>query len=191
VVFPLVAIATFEAVYGLNQSWSGAVDGPVRGSYANRNHFAGLLELVLPFAAAYPLPLLQRRERGADIPLPAVLKTCLSWTVAATLLFAIMYSLSRMGFISAMVSFLVIGTLGVWTSRVARLFATRTRKLAATGAVVLMVLLLFVFLPPNELIERFAQASTDQDSPDGGWAVERDSHAGSRISGLWLRAGCI
>jgi O-antigen ligase len=166
-VLPLVLIATSEAVIGITQSWSGAADPIIRGTFANRNHFAGLLELGLPFAVAYPLSLLQQRERGMDIGISSLIRICASFAIAATLLVAITFSLSRMGFIAALSSLLVMGIVAVLASRTTTFFASRAAKTGAIAILILGVLVTFVILPPNELIERFAQISSNEESSEG------------------------
>ena len=61
----LVALGTFEALYGLVQYLTGwqRIFGYVKkynleeatGTYINRNHFAGFLEMVIPFGVALVL----------------------------------------------------------------------------------------------------------------------------------------
>ena len=47
---PIIAIASLQAVVGLLQVGMGDAGAAARGGYINRNHFAGLLEMSLPFA---------------------------------------------------------------------------------------------------------------------------------------------
>ena len=59
-VMTLIAIGSFEAAYGLIEYWSGRRHifwitkvvylDDVTGTYVNHNHFAGLMELILPLA---------------------------------------------------------------------------------------------------------------------------------------------
>jgi hypothetical protein len=53
---PVVAIAALEAALGVTQYFGGADFGTGRGTYANHNHFAGFLEMALPFAGALTRP---------------------------------------------------------------------------------------------------------------------------------------
>ena len=58
-VLPIVAIAAFEAAWGLSQSYlQGSPEAT--GTYVNHNHFAGFLEMCLPFAGLYPAAILGR-----------------------------------------------------------------------------------------------------------------------------------
>ena len=57
---PVVAIAALEAALGVAQYFGGVDFGLGRGTYANHNHFAGFLEMALPFAAMYPVAVFRR-----------------------------------------------------------------------------------------------------------------------------------
>ena len=152
-VFPLLLVAGLEAVLGLLQFALGDEGAVADGTYVNRNHFAGLLEMVFPFAVIYPVALLRPgRSRESPSALPA-LKACAVWAVATVILLGIIYSLSRMGFIAALTSLFVMAALGFG----ARLSAKK--KWAAVGMVGILILLSFVILPPDQLIFRFADLS--------------------------------
>ncbi|HXQ26881.1 MAG TPA: O-antigen ligase family protein [Candidatus Acidoferrales bacterium] len=87
------------------------------------NHFAGLLEMILPLAvglAFYHSQSARRRSRGSAVRAalenlnePAILKSLLLLFAATILLVAIVFSFSRMGMISAFVSLVVMGAV-VW-----------------------------------------------------------------------------
>ena len=62
-VWPIVAIGAFEAALGLWQYFGGAGEQVGRGTYVNRDHYAGFLEMALPFAVMYPVALLRRARR--------------------------------------------------------------------------------------------------------------------------------
>src|SRR5206468_325648 len=50
VISPLIVVSLGEAVFGLSQSFAAPGGADAQGTYPIRNHFAGLLEMVLPFA---------------------------------------------------------------------------------------------------------------------------------------------
>ncbi len=72
-IFLILAISCFEALYGLAETYSGSghiwwykkVDysQEVTGTYINRNHFAGLMEMCVLLAAAYVAALSERKEK--------------------------------------------------------------------------------------------------------------------------------
>jgi O-antigen ligase len=73
----IVLIGCFEALYGLAETYSGSGHiwwyqkaghrQEVTGTYINRNHFAGLMEMCLLLAAAYVAALSGRKEKRNDI----------------------------------------------------------------------------------------------------------------------------
>jgi O-antigen ligase len=129
-ILALLGLATFEALYGLFQDLTGWQQifsyrkifnvEEATGTYINRNHFAGFLEMVLPFAlglAHYYFSRgqhrVQRRRRQKRFTLPRSdgQKALLCLLVASTFYVAIFLSRSRMGIIATLVSTLVIAVL--------------------------------------------------------------------------------
>jgi O-antigen ligase len=125
--YALVALGAFEAFYGLVQYLTGwqQIFAYVKkyyledatGTYINRNHFAGLLEMVLPLAVALTLGwasklrlAAQRSEAKARTILSAseLLPLILSLFLAVTIFIALIFSRSRMGIISALASLVAI-----------------------------------------------------------------------------------
>jgi O-antigen ligase len=124
----LVGVGIFEALYGLAQYLAGwqyiwnvprrFYQGSATGTYINHNHFAGLLEMILPFSlclALYHWQSARRRySRGAFRLLmehfgdPEILKSILFLLSALLLLTALIFSFSRMGLISMLVSLALI-----------------------------------------------------------------------------------
>ena len=76
----LVILSTgcFEALYGLIQTYSGSghiwwlkktsYRGDVSGTYINRNHFAGLMVMIMMLAAAYTAGFKDKKKRKQIIP---------------------------------------------------------------------------------------------------------------------------
>lgn len=161
-VLPLVVIGAFEAAIGMFQVVIGWPSGEASGTYTNRDHFAGFLEMVFPIAALYGLAILRRRKTRFDSPALPALAACGLWTVAALLLLAIIYSLSRMGFLAVLCVLFIIAVLSISPRLPSRLW--RWSSLGLIGAVILLVL---IFFPPDRLIERFAAiSSTERVSAD-------------------------
>lgn len=140
--WPILLIAALEAALGIWQHFVGAAAEMQRGTYANRNHFAGLLEMALPFAVMYAAAV-SRRGRNA-------LAACGAWALAGLLFIGIVYSFSRMGFVASLFSLFVMGAL----------LGSSRRRWVAAGLLVAVVLGAFVFLPPDALILRFAQLAS-------------------------------
>lgn len=178
-VWPLLAIGTFEAILGIYQVYGEGSSGMATGTFANHDHYAGLLEMILPFPLVYAVAILQREGKRFESPAPPVLLACPLLAVAAVTLVAIIFTLSRMGFLSALAALLVAG--------VAMLFlrgwhvdyhvpGSWWRRWIPVVTVLLVVIAGFVFLPTDPLIARFsALANADQVSADGRVQIWRNT----------------
>jgi O-antigen ligase len=167
-VYALVSLGVFEALYGLIQYFTGwqQIFAYVKtyyleeatGTYINRNHFAGLLEMILPFAVALALlsaGLLFKNASGEGrafrrIFARAELPSLAFWLFLAILLFAaLVLSRSRMGIISALVSLAAILMLPGTASTRAR---TRT---AVAILFFLGILALIAWIGSDPVMNRF------------------------------------
>ena len=167
-VFALVSLGAFEALYGLIQYLTGwqQIFAYVKkyyleeatGTYINRNHFAGFLEMILPFVIVLALRwtyLLSKNTSGrAGMFRKFVSRTELVSVVfwlflAIVILAALILSRSRMGIISALVSLVAILALA-GTSTVG------PRARAAVAAVFFLgVLGLVVWIGSDPVMSRF------------------------------------
>jgi O-antigen ligase len=152
---PLITIAALEAAIGMSQVFSRWPSGEATGTYTNRDHFAGLLEMLLPVAVLHGLAILRRRKKRFHSPALPAIRACALWSVAALLLLAIVYSLSRMGFLVALFVLFLVAAISIAPRRLSR--AWRWSSLGLLAAIILLVL---IFLPPRQLIERFAAISS-------------------------------
>lgn len=133
----LLIAGCFEAIYGLGETYSGSnhiwwfkklsCHNDVTGTYINRNHLAGFMELGLLLAAAYSAGLsLRKKERKAasdyKLSLRGRLSRCLSgearFNKRTLIVFAgvvmgigLVFSASRGGMISGAGGMLVMGLL--------------------------------------------------------------------------------
>ena len=161
-IWPIVAIGALEAGLGLCQYFGGTGEQVRWGTYANHNHYAGFLEMALPFAVVYPVALLRRARSRGHSPVAPALAACGVWALAGLMFAGIVHSFSRMGFIAALSSLFVMGTLAFGSRQLSWVASSRKRQGGAVGLVAALVLAGFVFLPPDKLILRFAQlVSTD------------------------------
>jgi O-antigen ligase len=162
-IWPIVAIGALEAGLGLIQCFGGAGEQARRGTYANRDHYVGFLEMALPFAVVYPVALWRRARSRWHSPLAPALAACGVWALAGLMLAGIVFSFSRMGFVATLFSLFVMGTLAFGTRQLSWVASSRKRQGGAVGLVAALALAGFVFLPPDKLILRFAQlVSTDE-----------------------------
>jgi len=172
VVFPIMVIAGAQAALGVFQfDWLTPVS-PAHGTYLSGNHFAGLLELSLPFAVVYPIFTIRTRRRS----LGSALLTSASLALAALILLGILFSLSRMGFVASVSSLFVVACLTVAMGTSGR------KRFAAVGIVGGAVIAISLYLIPDPLIYRFDQVVRASDTtPDprlwiwkDTWALARD-----------------
>jgi len=167
-VFALVSLGAFEALYGLIQYLTGwqQIFAYVKkyyleeatGTYINRNHFAGFLEMILPFVIVLALRwtyLLSKNTSGRagtfrKLVSRTELVSVVFWLfLAIVILAALVLSRSRMGIISALVSLVAILALA-GTSTVG------PRARAAVAAVFFIgVLGLVVWIGSDPVMSRF------------------------------------
>ena len=173
-VLPIVTVAVLEAALGIAQSYLSEGNVVAHGTYVNRNHFSGLLELALPFVVVYPLVLLKENRDGARM-IPVLLASG-GWACATVVLVGVLFSLSRMGFVAALSGLAAIGLLSAFdTFSRGPSFSVRNVILTA-AAVVAAVLLGFILLPSDPLIQRFAEVtSTDQITHEGRLLLWRET----------------
>jgi len=167
-VFALVSLGAFEALYGLIQYLTGWQQiftytkkyylEEATGTYINRNHFAGFLEMIIPLAVALALRyadlLFKAAPRGMTAHRKVVSRAEFSslvfWLFLAILLFAALFlSRSRMGIFSALVSLVALLVLaGTASSR------TRT-KMTIVALFFLGVVGLLVWIGTDPVMSRF------------------------------------
>ena len=182
-----------EAILGFIQAANGAADTSAVATFANRDHYAGLLEMVLPFAATIPVAILQRDRSRHSSPAAPAIKACIFLAIAATLLVGIIYSLSRMGFIASLAALFVAGSIafslrGFSTSyEVSANWFRRWSPVAGSGPGGAVG---FIFLPTDPLIARFSDlAKTDEISADTRLQIWRDTTGLIKAFPLRLRTG--
>ena len=167
VVAPVIAVAFIESLVGLGQFYAGvsAAGKTVNGTYVNRNHFAGLLEMALPLALTWAIALWgkssRHNPRGARVALPVSILL----GVAACILAGVMASLSRMGFVATLAGIATV-TSG-W-------LAVRNRETSAKAArwlwvlPVLLPLAIVFFLSSNAMVLRFSDPAEVGEVTGGG-----------------------
>ena len=180
IVWPLLVIAGLEGVLGFFQFYTESSHGIATGTYVNRDHYVGLLEMVLPFAAMYPIAVLNREREGNRHETPAgpALQAGGILVFATLILTGTILSLSRMGFLASLAALFVCGAAAVSLSGGSSVSAIRPawRRSILLAAVTLSVVLGFLFLPTDALVARFADlASLDELSTDTRARIWRDA----------------
>ncbi len=178
-VAPIVGVAWLESVLGLAQFYFmrvGGETGSIAGSYVNRNHFAGLLEMAFPVAVALALSAWRKSADVFGHTLGPALRMALLLTVSACLLAGVVVSQSRMGFVSALAG-AGFAMLLLPLSRDETGQADRGRRNAWRWvAAVALPAVIVVLLPTRELILRFADmASTREVSRDDRVKIWHDT----------------
>jgi O-antigen ligase len=151
-VVPLLALGFVESVFGMIQVSAGWPNAQGTGTYTNRDHFSGMLEMLLPLAVMFGWAILRRLRENFDQSISPALQVGSVWAMATLFLVAIVYSLSRMGFFVAICSLFVTAALSFGPKLPSKNFRTVGLTLLAVGS-----LALFIFLPPDQLVARFAE----------------------------------
>ena len=160
----LMTLGVLEAAYGIFQYLTGwqyiffyrklLYTQEATGTYVNRNHFAGLLEMVLPFLlAGLVLRRWTQENRGRAVWVQIFVSP---WTsrllrdlVPFALIFvALVFSRSRMGLLAAILGLLVVGAIAFLQTR-------RLSMLVLLGLVLAVPLAYSVWIGLNPVIERF------------------------------------
>jgi len=172
-VIPVVVVAWFESVLGLlqframlagNSETSGA-----SGTYVNRDHFAGLLEMAFPLAVLWAIALWRKSkvQGGSSAKMGLVAIGLLG--VGACMLTGIGFSLSRMGFIATLGATVLIS--------VTLLVSRKSQAVRRSGwrwmAAVALPVFLLACLPTKGLLDRFAEMT------------ERNQVASDARTGIW------
>jgi len=167
---PLIAIAAVEAALGLLQNARAA---EVQGTYVNKNHFAGLLEMALPLAAAYAAALIGRRSQA---------KAAAMLSLALLIFAGLVCSLSKMGFAAALAGLLVAGALGIAAK------VQGGRRWLPIAALAALVLFSFVFLPSDAFVANFGGlTSKGQAALEGRGPIWRET---LRLVAAYPAFGC-
>ncbi len=139
----------------MQQFLAGGPQPFAHGTYPVRNHYAGFLEMSLPFAIAFAAAAFRKEYPGGPLSMSAALRAGLGGLAAALIIAGILCSLSRGGLVASIGSMFVMGTLAL-----AVRFAGKKRWPVLLGWGVTVVLA-FAFLAPVQLVLRFSQISSE------------------------------
>jgi O-antigen ligase len=172
-ILPLVLIALVEAAIGVSQYLLSHSISPATGTYVNRNHFAGFLQMLLPFAVVRCCEIGRRSEGFAN-----ALLLCLWFAAAGLLLTGIVFSLSRAAAVSALIS-----------SALVIILLTRVSGRHVSAAIPLIAAALML-LSPMPLITRFTElVATDTSATRMDiWTNSLDVISGSPLFGCGVGA---
>ena len=181
----LIVLGSLEAAYGIVQYLTGYqkifgftkqfyIDDAT-GTYINRNHFAGFLELVIPFAAMMVFYNLQslsahgvperRRLRGGRYSLSLHPPILFYVFIVILLLIAVVFSRSRMGIFSVLASLILMAFLG-------RLGGGRRAWMVITLLVIACSMTYAVWIGLDPVISRFETLTPSAlEDPSGRVAI--------------------
>lgn len=121
----MIAIGSFEALYGFAEQFSGAKNifwnerkfhtNAVTGTFINKNHFSGLLEMIIPVTLGLFMAVSRRHSAGGTFQAKAVDAVSSSGfnrqiilaALIVIMVLAVFFSLSRAGILSAIFSWTV------------------------------------------------------------------------------------
>jgi putative inorganic carbon (hco3(-)) transporter len=167
-IYSLIALGCFEAFYGLFQYLSGWQQiftyvkkydlAEATGTYINRNHYAGLLEMLLPLSLAlafYEYTNVERGQRqararaGRMVTRTGFQRLVLWFSTAVVIFGALVFSRSRMGIIAGCLSLLTMfGFIAASRFRVRNL-------LILSAAFILTGFCFALWIGPGPITERF------------------------------------
>jgi len=178
-VWPLLAISSLEAALGCYQVFVGAVGDGAKGTYMNRDHFAGLLEMALPLALVCSVAVLRTEHSRHESPALPAIKACIGITVFVLLLSGIMLSLSRGAFVASLAATVVV-LLAIFFIRKPKDrpadSGKRWIRWAGMCAALVLIAAGFLFLPTDSFIARFAELpSTEGVSSEMRVQIWRDT----------------
>ncbi|MEQ1911401.1 MAG: O-antigen ligase family protein, partial [Vicinamibacterales bacterium] len=163
---PIVLVGAAEAAWAL--ATSGGAMQLLSGSYPNRNHFAGLLEMTLPFALMYGVSVLYRSGRRGVLAMTDVANAAVPFSLTVLMLVALLFSSSKSGVIASLFSLFFVTALALGRG------LSRGRRWTFLALLTLLFLVAFVFLTPSELVQRFGSVASDQPT-EGRVPVWRDT----------------
>lgn len=175
---PIIALASLEALLGLAQWWLGrAADGnaTATGTYVNRNHFAGLLEMATPLALCAAAACWQESVTRYSRPAAAGLKSALMLALGTLMLLAVVFSLSRMGFLAVIVGLALTASLAVVSKPPSKPAGAGWRRIVPALGAGACVLALALVLPTEALVARFSIFASGELSPSSRSQIWRDT----------------
>jgi len=152
----LILIGVLEAFYGLRQTMGDSLDHVATGTLVNRNHFAGMLNMVLALALGHLVVTVtrrRRRERRSE----SVARAWLLVLGASILALAALLSQSRGGALSLAAMMVLVAVL----ARRGRRSGGRGRSVAVAVLAVTVLALGLVFGLEEVLLDRFANVSSE------------------------------
>jgi len=125
ILLAMILVGSFEALYGFAEQFSGAKNifwnerrfhtNAVTGTFINKNHFSGLLEMIIPVTLGLFMAVTPRRSAGGTfqakavdaVSSPGFNRQIILGFLTVVMALAVFFSLSRAGILSAIFSWTV------------------------------------------------------------------------------------
>lgn len=150
-VIPVIFVAWIESLIGIVQSQQA-------GTYVNHNHFAGLLELGLPLAAAGAFSGWRACKAHHESPAWGIV----AFIAALCLWKGLLMSLSRMGIFSGLTALVVTAGVMLVASRRTKRDRIGGVRLSWCGVAALPILL-FMFVPTRAMVQKYLDVNSKDD----------------------------
>ncbi len=191
---PVILIAAAEAGLGISQFLTrdpADVNKPISGTYVNRNHYAGFLEMAIPLALMWGGAIWKKPRQSAPdqrhqgVPFFTAVQSGVLLATGALIFLGVTISLSRMGFLASLAGITVVA-LG-WM--MGRHRGSRHRSTKWWWLVPALVpILLTLLVATNGLILRFGDVpSTGEISSDGRLLIWKDT---AHLAWAYKWTGC-
>lgn len=158
---PLVVLATLESSIGIGQWLAGSPNTSLRGTLANSEHFAGLLEMALPFAIIYGFICFRRHQTRLTTSAVPAARAATSWFAALLILVALFHSSSQASHIIVFASLFILLAFAL----VPRLKTKRLRWYGAACALAAALVIFFYVTPPDDFVSSLAQLGATAKTP--------------------------
>ncbi len=172
-VTPVLFVAGGESVLGLAQSYASGPEAVAHGTYVNRDHFSGLMEMGIPLAVMAGIGAYQSGRKRFETSGLSAIRACGFFALAASMLVAVLFTVSRMGFLTTLACLLFIAAVSSSIALSGRLKASlRWLPTAIAGVVIVLA---FIYLPTDQLMDRFAAMGKQDLSADTRALIWKDS----------------
>jgi O-antigen ligase len=164
----MVGGAVFQAVYGLTEYLSGSGRifgwknpggaGAAFGTFVNRNHFSGFLEMILPLSVALMMAKVEDSKHDSPGAKTGRFRLVLWMVFPVILSLGIYFSRSRAGIISLAVSLLAMAiSLISWKRPHKERDASWKKPLTTLGIIVLIVTVIWLIFGFEPIAKRFSR----------------------------------
>jgi hypothetical protein len=152
-VAPLGAIAAIEACIGVGQWIAGTPSASLRGTLSSVEHFAGLLEVALPFTIVFGyISFRQHQTRQTQSSKPAI-RAAAAWFAALMIILALFHSPSQTSHVVVLSSLFILACFAL----IPRLKTKSLRFYGIGVAVFIGITIFLIAAPPTDFVDSWAE----------------------------------